>query len=123
MAVTLATQQNIALTRAKVSPKGWVYLRSMLNVDGKEIDSVNQKPSRVQLYIWQVPVMMLNFSNILLVLGILVLVLRNESAKVSNTHSKDGWVGANLECIDQVFGGRNGCICWDQLPRIDACFI
>ncbi|KAL3469129.1 hypothetical protein BJX99DRAFT_265485 [Aspergillus californicus] len=80
-AVTLATQQNIALTRAKVSPKGWIYLHSILNVYGENIGSTEQRPSRVQLYIWQVPVMLLNFSNLLLVIGILALVLQNESTK------------------------------------------
>ncbi|KAL4742386.1 hypothetical protein BDV11DRAFT_180753 [Aspergillus similis] len=84
MAVATATQQNIALARAKVSPKGWSYLRSILDVEGEEIGSIKQRPSRVQLYIWQVPVMMLNFSNVLLVLGILVYIFHNESAKVSN---------------------------------------
>ncbi|KAL2853012.1 hypothetical protein BJX68DRAFT_265252 [Aspergillus pseudodeflectus] len=78
-AVTLATQQNIALTRARASPRGWAYLRSILSADGEKIDSTDQSPSQIQLYMWQVPVMMLNFSNMLLVLGILVLVLRNES--------------------------------------------
>ncbi|KAL2812120.1 hypothetical protein BJX63DRAFT_432932 [Aspergillus granulosus] len=81
-AATLATQQNIALARARASPRGWAYIRNVLNADGEKIDSTDQKPSRIQLYIWQVPVMMQNFSNLLLVVGILVLVLRNESTAI-----------------------------------------
>ncbi|KAI9370164.1 hypothetical protein BJX61DRAFT_516392 [Aspergillus egyptiacus] len=102
-AVTLATQQNIALSRARASPRGWAYIRNILNVDGDKIDSTEQRPSRMQLYIWQVPVMLQNFSNLLLVVGILALVLRNESTTVS-----------------QAFRGRGGCLCWGQLPGIDA---
>ncbi|KAF4496075.1 hypothetical protein FAGAP_7766 [Fusarium agapanthi] len=88
-AVSVAAQQNIALIRAKAHPKGFDNLRYMLMEAKKTLDlpvtraqalAMRNQPIYYQLYLWQVPIMMLNFANIVLAMSIVYLVAQTESA-------------------------------------------
>ncbi|CAF3473149.1 unnamed protein product [Fusarium graminearum] len=90
-AVSVAAQQNIALIRAKAHPKGFDNLRYMfmeakktlnLPIDRTEAVAIKKQPIYYQLYLWQVPIMMLNFANLVLATSIIYLVAQTESATV-----------------------------------------
>ncbi|KAF5980228.1 hypothetical protein FCOIX_4934 [Fusarium coicis] len=109
-AVSVATQQNIALIRAKAHPKGFENLRYMLMVAKRTLDlpvtraqalEMRNQPIYYQLYLWQVPIMMLNFANLMLAASIVYLVAKRESAAVI------AWVLAAT-----VFAGINYLASW-----------
>jgi hypothetical protein len=69
--ISLATQQSIALHRIGGHSEALQRIRSILSIrDG----SMQPKPRRSQLYIWQVPIMLLNISILLFLVGLAILV-------------------------------------------------
>lgn len=95
-AVSVAAQQNIALIRAKAHPKGFDNLRYMfmeakktlnLPIDRTEAVAIKKQPIYYQLYLWQVPIMMLNFANLVLATSIIYLVAQTESATVRSLYT------------------------------------
>lgn len=76
-AVTLAMQQSIALHRVINSTEGLACLRSCL---GKQSGGV-WTPRPVQVLIWQMPVMLLNVSIFIFVVGLITLVVSNFRAR------------------------------------------
>ncbi|KAJ8112382.1 hypothetical protein OPT61_g5236 [Boeremia exigua] len=66
--VASASQQSIALHRYGTHSQGLVMLRKSL------ASSSNKRASRLQIYVWQMPVMLLNVSITLLIVGLFILI-------------------------------------------------
>ncbi len=72
--ITVATQQAIALHRLSSHPKGPVMIRKLLSRDGQDTLGRQVEPQLWQLYIWQIPVSLLNGSVYFFVAGLAVLL-------------------------------------------------
>ena len=70
MAIATATQQAIALGRVCSYPDGLEKLRNVLG----HYQSLQWRPRRLQLFIWQAPIALLNASIYTFVLGLVVIV-------------------------------------------------
>ena len=71
--IATATQQSIALYRLTILPEGLAKIREMLSAN--ETDSMGVVQLRYsQLYIWQVPLSLLNSSVYLFIAGLGVLL-------------------------------------------------
>lgn len=78
--ISAAAQQSIALSRLNSHPEGLRQIRRQLggpvslrsSTDRGEVvgRNVAWKPSLLQVYVWQVPVMMLNFSILMFLAGL-----------------------------------------------------
>lgn len=71
--VSTATQQSVAIYRLASLPEGLQKIRQLLGRDGDATLGIVQ-PQLWQLYIWQIPHLMLNTSIYLFVAGLLVLL-------------------------------------------------
>ncbi|KAF2118060.1 hypothetical protein BDV96DRAFT_685665 [Lophiotrema nucula] len=78
--ISLAAHQSIALYRLTASDDGLDFVCMMLGYDGTELPT----PSRIQEFAWQMPVMLLNISIQLFVLGMLVHVFHMYRATNEN---------------------------------------
>ena len=70
IAIATATQQAIALGRLCCYPDGLDKLRNLLGWQ----DHGHRKPQRLQLFMWQTPIAMLNASVYTFILGLAILV-------------------------------------------------
>lgn len=73
-AVTMATQQSNFLNRARCHPRKNVFLRKVIGLQVIRGDD----GIKLALYLWQTPIMLLNFSILLTIAGIIVLVSKME---------------------------------------------
>ncbi|KAK1837759.1 hypothetical protein CCHR01_19618 [Colletotrichum chrysophilum] len=111
--VTLATQQSIALSRARCHPKGISYVRAMLGIstDNLTPPPQDQLQLAMQLYLWQVPVMFLNFSIMVLVASILIIIYRMEdyvvrvSAGLAVVFAGLNYLGSTAFLYNQALSG------------------
>jgi hypothetical protein len=80
--VTVSTQQLNALNRISCHPDGAIFVRRML---GKSLEDKDEPdiPRKKQLFVFQVPVMLFNFSVVLFLLGMASAVLRTSSGRAS----------------------------------------
>jgi hypothetical protein len=72
--IATATEQAVALSRIVCHPKGLVNLRDVLGKPSGAIQ-VPYEPRRLQLYVWHIPLAMLNASIYLFLLGLLAYLL------------------------------------------------
>ncbi|KAF2629942.1 hypothetical protein BU25DRAFT_307513, partial [Macroventuria anomochaeta] len=70
--VASASQQSIALYRYGAHPQGLEMLQEMLA--SKKRDRPASTASKLQTYVWQMPVMLLNISISLLIVGLFILI-------------------------------------------------
>lgn len=72
LSITIAMQQSVALYRLGSNRGGLIKLRTLLSykVSGAF------KPRYLQIYVWQTPVMLLNVSISLFLIGLITLVYR-----------------------------------------------
>ena len=77
--IATATQQAVALYRLTILPNGLAKIREMLSEDDRDYLGAFQ-PRYSQLYIWQVPLLLLNSSVYLFIAGLAVLLW--EAAKL-----------------------------------------
>ncbi|EXA53644.1 hypothetical protein FOVG_01380 [Fusarium oxysporum f. sp. pisi HDV247] len=68
VSVSAGSQQSIALYRLGGHDIGLTTLRTLLKGSGK------QGASKLQLYVWQMPIMLLNVSILLFVIGLMILI-------------------------------------------------
>ena len=81
-AICLATQQTVALHRLSCYSKGLAMIRSMLGEYQKEPindETITRsagrcRPRWLQLYVWQTAIMLLNFSVLLFIVGLVVFI-------------------------------------------------
>lgn len=92
--LSLATQQGVTLRRLSSHRDGFPFVRMLLGRQNKQRHGLVE-PRLAQLYVWQTPVMLLNFSVILAVLGLAVLVV--DRARKSAWADADVQVGSVLE--------------------------
>jgi hypothetical protein len=76
MAISIATQQSVALSRVSNHVDSLSKIRSLL---GKRLPAEgdanpNYRPLTSQLFVWQIPTMMLGNSIVLLLLGLAIFV-------------------------------------------------
>ncbi|KAL9082218.1 MAG: hypothetical protein Q9159_006614 [Coniocarpon cinnabarinum] len=70
--ISVATQQSISLYRFSATKNGLKHIRSVLG--GRENERGVREPGAFQVYVWQVPVMLLRFGIVLFLLGLWVLL-------------------------------------------------
>jgi len=102
-AIGTATQQSVALSRLSSYQDGLCRLRAVL---GKELPATNKASQTwsvrwTQLFVWQVPVMLLNFSILLFVVGLVVVLKARADAGMGD------WVADDVK-IFAVFGVIGG---------------
>jgi len=91
--LSIATQQGVTLRRLSSHKEGLLFVRMLLGRPKKlQHDAV--EPRLAQLYVWQTPVMLLNFSIILAVLGLAVLIV--------DKAEKSGWSNADMQVQSRV---------------------
>ncbi|KAL8831671.1 MAG: hypothetical protein Q9170_005194 [Blastenia crenularia] len=89
-AISLATQQTIGLSRLCSCENGWLKVRNLLGEENPSYRRIERKPSflsrpqrhpenkirmkKSQLWMWQTPVMLLNFAILLFVIGLMISV-------------------------------------------------
>lgn len=71
--ICLATQQGVALNRISGYVNSLERLRAMLGTDSSPA-STSTTPHWDQLYVWQTPIMLLNVSVILFIVGLIIMV-------------------------------------------------
>ncbi|MCJ1418811.1 hypothetical protein MMC32_005162 [Xylographa parallela] len=86
--LSLATQQGVTLRRLSSHRDGFRFVRRLLGRPTKQQEELFE-PRLAQLYVWQTPVMLLNFSIVLAVLGLAVLLV--DKARTS------GWAGPDMQ--------------------------
>jgi hypothetical protein len=72
--ICAATQQSVALYRLSSHPRGWIMIRRLLSNDPKNGSRGQLEPRLWQLYIWQIPVSLLNGSVYFFLAGLAVLL-------------------------------------------------
>jgi hypothetical protein len=82
VSICIATQQSVALHRLSSNEDALIRLCSIFSYNNAGI----LKPRYTQIYIWQAPVMLLNLSIALFLLGLVVLVYNEEDVTVSALH-------------------------------------
>lgn len=88
-AVTVATQQFVALTRISMHVDGLARIRLVIG-NGSE-------PSFSRLYAWQVPVMLLNISITLFIVGFAVLLVQTVPAEHRKVRARFNWIAAHTQ--------------------------
>ena len=71
VSVVAGSQQSILLHRIGGHSQGFSALRLLLQ--GKLTNHVMQ-PSKIQLYVWQLPIMLHNVSVLLFIIGLMILI-------------------------------------------------
>ncbi|KAI1377861.1 hypothetical protein F4677DRAFT_28468 [Hypoxylon crocopeplum] len=71
--VATATQQAVTLHRFRARQDSLVYLRKLLR-SRRTIEGRDAKPSKLAMYVWQLPVMSLRLGIYLFILGMLLLI-------------------------------------------------
>jgi hypothetical protein len=84
VSIAIAVQQTVALHRLNSNQYGLARLRSMLSY--KHAGVIKARYS--QVYIWQTPIMLLNVSILLFLIGLTIVVFRT-----GDTEAEDGRVG------------------------------
>lgn len=97
--VSVATQQAVTLRRLSSHREGLLFLRRLLGRQKNQPNGVFE-PRLAQLYVWQTPIMLLNFSIIVAVVGLAVLVV--DKASKSEWSNADVQVGSRNIVIGQV---------------------
>lgn len=67
--IFLATQQSVTLNRLRCYQDCWQRIRRILGT--------GPRPHKIQLFVWQAPIMLLNFAAILFVIGLTVSFFSN----------------------------------------------
>lgn len=78
--IATATEQAVALSRIVCHPNGLANLRDVLGKPANEIQVTHNhmyEPRKLQLYIWHLPLAMLNASIYLFLLGLFAYLLGN----------------------------------------------
>lgn len=77
VAICLATQQSVALNRLSCYKDGLSKIRFVLGhmQPSKDGRPETWEPRRLQLYVWQTPIMLLNFSILLFIIGLSVMII------------------------------------------------
>jgi hypothetical protein len=86
LSITIAMQQSVALYRLGSNREGLIKLQALLSykVSGAA------KPRYLQIYVWQTPVMLLNVSILLFLIGLLTLVYHEVVDKSENVMVSTG---------------------------------
>lgn len=100
--VSSATQQAVTLNRLSTYSNGLTRIRLLLASrtpseqahDGH--NAQHNRPSLRQLYVWQTPIMFLNFSILLYIAGLMTLVFQVASQQWGNVHEKWGIVSLHV---------------------------
>jgi hypothetical protein len=98
-AIGTATQQSVALSRLSSYQDGLRRLRAVL---GKELPATGKASQTwsvkwAQLFVWQVPVMLLNFSILLFLVGLVVMLKARADAGMEDWAADDVKVSFFLE--------------------------
>jgi len=96
--ICLATQQGVALNRISGYANSLERLRAMLGTDSSPVSN-STTPNWDQLYVWQTPIMLLNVSVILFIVGLIIMVFdelardlwSERSIKVGRLRRSSGW--------------------------------
>ncbi|KAG8531830.1 uncharacterized protein KY384_003466 [Bacidia gigantensis] len=145
-AIAVATQQTIGLARLCSCEDGWLKVRCLLGEKNPFYGSQDKRPyfshhrmhredrvrmKKSQLWIWQTPVMLLNFAILLFVVGLMIAIF----VRASRTHwdwSKGQIQIAIFFGCAVFFSGTNYLICWiclnagslqSESERIDTVYI
>ena len=132
VSIALATQQSIALNRIMNYENSLRRIRSMLGEENpfysnqnshngywgrdEKIEHARMRMRKSQLYIWQTPVMLSNFSILLFVIGLFVKLFQAAVATNGNWQTGDIQVAIFFGCAS-VFAGFNYLIAWLGLNR------
>lgn len=82
VAICLATQQSVALNRISSYKDCTSRIRSLLGQKLVSKDSDRSEtwvPRMLQLYVWQTPIMLLNFGILAFVVGLGIMVFENRN--------------------------------------------
>ena len=88
--ISVSTHQVITLHRIGSHPEALEKIRLIL---GKNVDGGAMKPRSSQLYVWQIPVMLLTVSIALFIIGLVILVFQTAFALSSRVWTDDKKVG------------------------------
>ena len=92
ISITTSTQQSILLHRMGSHTEGLDRLQDLLR-SRKAVAGVPAKPRPTQLYVWQIPVNLLNISIILFLIGLAIQVSAMAFARDSKTWTDEKKVG------------------------------
>lgn len=79
-AISIGTQQSIVLLRLGSHPEGLKELQDLLKQGPPRAAGAQPRARRVQLYLWQLPVMLLNISILVFIIGVLILIWARAAA-------------------------------------------
>jgi hypothetical protein len=100
VAICLATQQSVALNRVSSYKDSDSRIRSLLGkkVVSKDGDSgVTWVPRVLQLYVWQTPIMHLNFGILGFIVGLGIMVFESRSG-ANNSRPASTGLDAKVRC-------------------------
>lgn len=83
-AVTIATQQSLHLNRARCHPRRHTFIKNVIGlqaIQGVSSGGKRRKDLKLALYLWQTSIMLLNFSIILALVGVIILVVEMEKGE------------------------------------------
>jgi hypothetical protein len=110
-----AAQQAIALSRLICHPRGGEHIRELLGKPSRNSQSIYE-PRRLQLYIWQIPISMLNTSVYACLLGILVFLCQRLLPINESTIGNDGKVTAT-----GILASKNSSVLIDSIDTCHLC--
>jgi hypothetical protein len=120
--VSSATQQAITLNRLSTYSNGLTRIRLLLAAETESEqaddghDARHKRPSLLQLYVWQTPIMFLNFSILLYIAGLMALVFQVATQQWGNVHEKWGIVSLRVPlsyaCPYLIIGGIDLHCCY-----------
>ncbi|KAL8935987.1 MAG: hypothetical protein Q9216_005163 [Gyalolechia sp. 2 TL-2023] len=109
-AISLATQQTIGLSRLSSCENGWLKVRHLLGKDNPDYGKSLRRPHKhaknkmkmktSQLWMWQTPVMLSNFSILLFVVGLMISIF----ARAART--RGDWTKGQIQ-VSQNFSAVN----------------
>jgi len=111
VAVCLATQQTVALNRLSCYKDGLSRIRLLLGeklVSKEEGQPERWTPRVLQLYVWQTPIMLLNFGVALFVGGLLEMIRGIAGQRKVGSWGRDGSKGDGGEVCDSQVLSRCG---------------
>lgn len=102
ISITTSTQQSILLHRMGSHTEGLDRLQGLLR-SGNAVAGVPAKPRPMQLYIWQIPVNLLNVSIILFLIGLAIHLFAMALTRDSRTWTDEKKVGQSNLTLDVIF--------------------
>jgi hypothetical protein len=118
ISISTATQQSNNLQKIMSHPqKGLIKIRAML--ESKHVTALGKKTASFnQHFVWQTPIMLLNFSILLFVAGLMILVIKLAVDKAGGMSMNESQVNRDAPVSEDIANATIDCTRFEHRVRI-----